>query len=342
MMRILIFEVNWLGDVLFSTPAIKAIRKKYPDSHIAVLVVPRCRQILEHNPFINETIIYDQDGKHRTLAGKLEFINQLHQRHFDKAFIFHRSFTRALLIYLAGIPQRIGYSTKGRGFLLTEKIAVPGEKLHKVEYFLNMVRSAGIDTEAGFCEFYISDQDRAWALQILDKQGIDKNDFIVILNPGGNWGPKRWPLERFAEVGDRLVEQYKARIIITGGLKDEQRAIQIAALMKHRPISFCGMTDLNKLGALLDRADMVISADSGPMHIAVARGTKVIGLFGPTSPRITGPYGRGNHAVLWKDIGCQVPCYDTSCTDNRCMKAITVEDVLKAVKTLNRKEHERK
>jgi len=341
-MKILIFEVNWLGDVLFSTPAIKAIRKKYPDSYIAVLVAPRCRQILEYNPFINEIIICDEDGKHRTLAGKLGLINQLHRRHFDKAFIFHRSFTRALLIYLAGIPQRIGYSTKRRGFLLTEKIAVPGEKLHKVEYLLNMVRSAGIDTEAGSCEFYISDQNRAWVSQALDKQGIDKNDFIVILNPGGNWGPKRWVLERFAEVGDRLVEQYKARIIITGGLKDEQRAKQIAALMKHQPISFCGMTDLNKLGALLDRADLVISADSGPMHIAVARGTKVIGLFGPTSPRITGPYGRGNHAVLWKDIGCRVPCYDTSCTDNRCMKAITAEDVLEAVKQLNPKERERK
>jgi len=270
------------------------------------------------------------------------YIPEQHEDACSGTFIFHRSFTRALLIYLAGIPQRVGYSTNGRAFLLTEKIAVPGEKLHKAEYFLNLVRPLGIDTETGSCEFYISDQDRAWASLILDKQNIDKNDFIVILNPGGNWPPKRWPLERFAEVGDRLVEQYKARIIITGSLKDEQRARRIAALMKHRPISLCGMTDLNKLGALLDRADLVISADSGPMHIAVARQTKVIGLFGPTSPRITGPYGRGNYKVLWKDIGCPVPCYDTSCTDNRRMKAITVEEVLAAVKTLNHKECKRK
>ncbi len=319
-----------MGDVLFSSPAIRAIGEKYSGSHIAVLVVPGCRQMLEHNPFINEIIIYEEDGKHRSLPGKLRLIAQLRQRRFDKVFIFHRSFTRALLVYLAGIPQRIGYNTKKRGFLLTEKIAVPGQELHKVKYLLNMVRSAGIDIEPGFCEFYISDQDRTWVFRFLDEQQIGKNDFIVVLNPGGNWGPKRWPPERFAEVGDRLAERYKARIIITGAREDEQRAKQITALMNNRPISLCGKTDLNKLGALLDRANLVISGDSGPMHIAVARKTRVIALFGPTSPRTTGPYGAGNYTVLWKDVGCPVPCYDASCTDNRCMKAITVEDVMQA------------
>jgi heptosyltransferase-2 len=331
-MRILIFEVNWRGDVLFSTPAIRAIRKRYPDSFIAVLVVGRCREILEQNPNIDEIIIYEEYQRHKSLLGKLKLIRELGRKKFDQVFIFHRSFTRALMVYLAGIPERIGYNTKKRGFLLTKKIELPEQGLHKVEYFLNMVQAAGISGERKFYEFYISEGEKAWARQTLSAQGINDNDFLVVLNPGGNWKPKRWFPDRFAEVGDRLVKDYNARVIITGSLRDRALAEEIAGLMKAKPISFCGKTDLKKLGALLEKADLVISGDSGPMHIAVALGTRVIALFGPTSPAITGPYGRGEYKVIWKDVGCEVPCYNFSCNDYRCMKAITVEDVMQAIK----------
>ncbi|MEA3560218.1 MAG: lipopolysaccharide heptosyltransferase II [Candidatus Omnitrophota bacterium] len=330
-MRILIFEVNWRGDVLFSTPAIRAIRKKYPDSFITALVVPRCREILEQNPNIDEIVIYNEHRGHRSLLGKLSLIRQLRRRQFDLAFIFHRSFTRALMIYLAGIPGRIGYNIKRRGFLLTQKVELPRGKIHKVEYFLNMVRKAGIKTETRFYEFYISQEDKNWASRALDEKGINNKDFLVILNPGGNWKPKRWLVDRFAELADKLVKVYDAKIVITGASKDEHLAEAIANLAKAGLVSFCGKTDLKRLGALLEKANLIISGDSGPLHIGVALGVKAIALFGPTSPDTTGPYGKGEYSIIWKDVGCEVPCYNLSCNDYRCMKAITAEDVMRAI-----------
>jgi len=331
-MRILIFNVNWRGDVLFSTPAIKAIRRRYRDAYIACVVVPRCREILSGNPGLDEVIIFDEDGAHRGPIGKLRFIIELRRKHLDQVFLFHRSFTRALLVWLAGIPERIGYCTKRRGPLLTTRVPTPNESLHRIEHFLGIVRAVGIEAETKLYEFHPSDQARRWASQFLADQGVADNDFLVVLNPGGNWGPKRWPVARYAELGEALRDTYNAKVLITGAAKDVVLADEIARLMKQRPISSCGKTTLEELGALLERADLVISGDSGPMHMAVAVGTRVVALFGPTSHQITGPYGRGDYKVIWKDVGCKVPCYDLGCKDNRCMKAIAVDDVLEVLR----------
>ncbi len=331
--RILIFNVNWRGDVLFSTPAIKAIRKRYPDAYLTCIVPPRCRELLEQNPSLNEIIPFDEKGAQKGILAKLRFIHLLRRERFDQAFIFHRSFTRALLVWLAGIPKRIGYSTKRRGVFLTTKVPLPLlESLHKVEYFLGIVRAEGIGVDSNYYEFHVGEEARSFASQFLASHGVKDNDFLVIFNPGGNWDPKRWPVERYAELGDRLVESHNAKVLITGAAKDGVLADNIIGKMSKKPITSCGKTNLLELGALLERADLVISGDSGPMHMAVAIGTRVIALFGPTSLRITGPYGRGDYKVIWKDVGCEVPCYDRTCKENRCMKAITVDDVLGALR----------
>jgi len=234
------------------------------------------------------------------------------------------------LVWLAGIPRRIGYSTKRRGVFLTTKVPLPLlESLHKVEYFLGIVRAEGIDVDSKYYEFHVGGEARSFASQFLASHGVKDNDFLVIFNPGGNWDPKRWPVERYAELGDRLVESHNAKVLITGAAKDEVLADNIIGKMSKKPVTSCGKTNLLELGALLERADLVISGDSGPMHMAVAIGTRVIALFGPTSPKITGPYGRGDYKVIWKDVGCEVPCYDQTCKENRCMKAIAVDDVLR-------------
>ena len=154
-------------------------------------------------------------------------------------------------------------------------------------------------------------------------------DRLIVLCPSGNWDPKRWPKEDFAKLADMLIEKLGVKIILSGAGKDIGLAEKIKSLMKNIPIISCGVTTLKELGCLLERADLVIANDSGPMHLAVAMKTNVIALFGPTSPELTGPYGKGNYTVLWKTKECEVPCYDVTCTDNRCMKLISVEDVFK-------------
>jgi heptosyltransferase-2 len=331
MKRILIVNVNWRGDVLFSTPFIRAVREKYPHSFVASLVVPRCAPILANNPHLNELIIFDEKGKHRGLWGKLRLIGLLRSRHFDTVFLLHRSFTRTLICYLAGIPERVGYYTKKRKFLLTKIIPPPERQLHRIEYFLNIARACGIETENRDYEFFISSEDKDYARSLLRDKGLKESDFLAIINPGANWPLKRWPKENFARLADGLIKRYQAKVIITGAKSDLRLARNIASLMKNQPLILCGQTSLGELAALMGKATVVISNDSGPLHIAVSQKAKVICLFGPTSPEVTGPSGSGDYTVIQKDVGCPTPCYQLGCKDNRCMKAITVDDVLEAV-----------
>ena len=334
MKRILIVNVNWRGDVLFSTPFIRTIRENYPDSFIASLIVPRCASILKNNPRLNEVIVFDEEREHKGLWGKLRLIRLLRSKHFDTAFLLHRSFTRTLICALAGISQRSGYYTKKRAMLLTKSVPQPLKPMHKVEYFLNIAQACGMETENKDYEFFASPEDKDYVSGLFQECGLKEDDFLIVINPGGNWSLKRWSKENFARVCDSLIRDYQARIIITGAKADFNLARDIAALMKNRPFIFCGKTTLGQLAALMAKASLVISNDSGPMHIALSQKTRVIALFGPTSPEITGPYGRGNYLVIQKDVGCQTPCYQLDCKDNRCMKAITVEDVLEAVKKI--------
>lgn len=337
--NILIVNVNWVGDVLFSTPAIRAIRQHYPDAYIACMVVPRCKEILELNPNLNELIIYDEDEVHKSLLGKLKLISTLKKRHFNTVFLFHRSLTRTLMVALSGIHERVGIYTPKRGFLLTKKVKPLSQDVHKVEQFLNIVRAKGIKPTSKNLELFIGEDDELYAEELLKSEGVKKGELMIVLNPGGNWDLKRWPAENFAQVGNRLAEIYKARILITGADKDMGLGKDISSMMRNKPILTCGKTTLRQLAAILRRTNLVISNDSGPMHIAVSQGAKTIALFGPTNPKITGPYGDGRYVVIHKTLeklGCKVPCYNLNCEDNACMKAITVEDVIREVELLFR------
>lgn len=331
--RILIFNVNWLGDVLFSTAALRNIRRNFPNSFIACIIPGRCYHILKENPHLDELIIFDEQDRHRGLIGKFKFVRMLKSRKFDMVFLLHRSLTRALICRLSDIPERVGYALKKRGFLLTKKIPHPSQNtMHRIDYYLNIIEKAGLKVEDRYLEFFFSDKDIDAAEDFLNKEHIAKDDFLVAINPGGNWNLKRWPKETWAALADRLISELGAKIIITGSPQDMQLALSIKKSMRQVPVVACGRLNLKALGALCKRLDLFIAADTGPLHIANAVGTKrIIALFGPTHPDITGPYPAHNVVILSKDVGCKIPCYAVRCKDNRCMKAITVEDVFAQV-----------
>jgi lipopolysaccharide heptosyltransferase II len=330
MERILIVNVNWLGDTLFATPFIRAVREKYPKAHIAVITHPRCCEILEGNPNIDEIIIYDEKKQHKSLLGKFSMISHVRSKKFDAAFILRKSLSRTLLLLFSKIPVRIGYGSRRAGFLLTKKAEAPAMRLHKVKYFLNLAKAAGMETKNENYEIFISDKDMENGKNILEAAGVKNKEFIA-LNAGGNWGPKRWPAENFAELGDKISEKLKIAVVLTGAEKDMALVENIASLMKHKPFILCGKTNLKTLGAVFKKAMCVVSNDSGPMHIAAAVKAPVVAVFGPTSAELTGPHGGGKCKVARKDIGCKIPCYDFKCEDNRCMKAVNVEDVWRAL-----------
>jgi lipopolysaccharide heptosyltransferase II len=332
--RILIFNVNWLGDVLFSTAAIRNIRRSFPESFIACVVPSRCFPILKGNPHLDEIIIFDEKDRHRNLLMQLNFVKQLRDKRFDTVFLLHRSFTRALICRLAGISQRIGYRTRKRAFLLTKNIPTPKkDTLHRIDYYLNIVEKSGLKIEDRFTEFFVSEEDEKFVADFLNKQGVGEKEFLAVLNPGGNWLPKRWPRDYWALLADRLALEFHARVIMTGSLHDVSLVQQIKERMREKPVVACGTFNIKHLGAICKRADLLITADTGPLHIANAVGTrKIIALFGPTAPEITGPYPLHNVKILRKDTYCKIPCYVVHCQDNRCMKTITPEDVIKELK----------
>lgn len=332
--KILIVNVNWIGDVIFSTPFIKTVRDNYPDSHITCLLHPRCLEVLKGNARIDEIIIYDEEAAHKSLFGKLKLINILRKKKFDIAFMLHRSFTKALLVFFAGAKERIGYPTKKRGILLTKTADLQDRQVHKVEYFLDLARAYGMRVNDISYEFFIKDTDKQKIKKLLEESGIDHKRPLVVLCPGGNWDPKRWPKDNFARLADMFIDRLGVDVVISGASKDIALADQIKSMMKNKPAVLCGKTDINGLGALMETADLVVANDTGPMHIAVAMKANVIALFGPTSPELTGPYGRGNYKVIWKNEECETPCYDVACADNHCMALITPEDVFTEALTM--------
>jgi heptosyltransferase-2 len=335
--RILIFDVNWLGDVLFSTACIRNIRYNFPDSFIACIVPSRCVPVLEDNPYLNEIIIYDDRGTHRSFFARLSFIASLRRKRFNMVFLLHKALNRALIAWAAGIPERIGYDTKGRGFLLTKRYPPPQETtMHRADYYLGVLQRYGLIIKDRFADFPLRQQDSEALERFLKSREVQRDRLSIGINPGGNWNPKRWQKEYFAELCDRLIHEYGAQVLITGGKGDLKLAQEIQRLMHEQAVLCCGALSLKEFGALCARLDVFITADSGPLHIANACGARnIIALFGPTDPALTGPYPAKNVIFLRKDVGCKVPCYIVDCHDNRCMKAITPDDVIEKIKGLS-------
>ena len=329
--RILIVSVNWMGDLLFMTPALRAIRRCYPDAVIACLAPPRGLDLLKGHPHLNEVIPLDESRGLRGLIRWLLMIRRLRAERFDTAFLFHRSLTRTAIVWCAGVRERIGYRTWRRGWLLTKAVAPPAaDSVHKAVWFLKMLEGAGIPSDGFRYDVGLLSQDHQVAGDILREWDIKPEDRLVALHAGANWRLKRWPAKNFAQLGDGLAEHYGVKVVLIGDRGDLPLSEKIAGQMRTRPFVATGRTTFRQLGALLTTTRLLISNDSGPLHLGLAVGTPVVALFGPTDPKLTGPLDDSKAVTLFGSIGCPVPCYQLKCPVNLCMHQISVEQVLMA------------
>lgn len=335
--RILIVNVNWMGDVLFSTPALRALRKKFPWSFIACLVPPRCKELLVNNPALDEVITAEDDTSWVSIPKALAAAGELRKRRFDTAIFFHRSRTKTLVAALAGIRERCGYRSPGRAALLTRAFPPPEKALHRTDHFLNLLGHLGVPPAGRAPDFFPGPGAESSAEDLLKAHGVELSEPYGVVHAGGNWHLKRWPASHFVRWMQFFLKDFGWKVILCGTLPEQRLSEEIASHFDGgRVISLCGKTSLDTLAVILKRARLLLSNDSGPVHLAASQKTNILAVFGPTSPEVTGPVSDGAAWIVRKDVGCEVPCYYRDCNYRVCMDWISPEEVFEKTKEMLR------
>lgn len=329
MKRILIISVNWLGDCIMMLPSLAALKNAYPSCFIAVMVKEDLRGIFENNPFVDEVILFDERTTHRSFGAKLRFVKQLRAKHLDMVFCVHRSFTRLLLCFLAGIRERIGYRRAKTRFLLSRSVSLDKHKLHKSDYYLSLFEVSGIPVTDHIPHFPVSDSDRA-AISRFNLPQKESGKFCVAVHVTANWSCKEWPQEYFVQLIDGLIRD-GCSVFLIGSRSDAPRVVAVEKKVCAKITNLAGKTTIPELAAFLAQTDLLISVDSGPAHLAASVETNVLVLFGPTSAELSAPRGK-NVFILRHDAGCPIPCYRVACNNNLCMKGILPEQVIAQVR----------
>jgi heptosyltransferase-2 len=330
-MKIAVRVPNWIGDAVLSLPALAALKAGRSEAEIWVVAQEWVKDLFTSGTPADGVVTLSGGT---SLGGLRSAARRIRQEGFDAGLLLTNSFGSALVFALARIPKRWGYKRDSRGFLLTQSVPFDGAAapVHQAEYYLRLIRGLGIKTPPTPMRLALAPGEKEAARKLLDSLGLkrDKKKPLVILNPGASYGPaKRWPVERFAGLASRLQAARSARIVITGSPEEAELADRLASSMSRQPVILSGRTSLRGLLGILSCAELFITNDSGPMHMANALGIPVVGLFGPTDPVVTRPY-QPPFTVLWKGAACW-PCLYRSCPyGHQCMTAIEPEEVLEA------------
>jgi len=336
-MNILIVKLSAIGDVIHTLPSLAALRRAFPQAHITWVVEEAAAEIILNHPDLNQVLISQRktwmkkmkEGQVRkTLQEIKDFIRILRDRKFDLIIDFHGLFKSAFLVFLSRGGRKIGYDSYQElsGLFYREKIKEDMNK-HAVDRYLDFLTYLGVaDCKPEF-KIAIGEKNKEKVQTLLLEDHVQET--FIVVNPVAYWKTKLWDDERFANLCDRLGEVYpQMPIILTG---QHSPSLEKIRSLCHRDdvINWEGRTTLKDLAELYQRAKLLITTDSGPMHLAAAMGTPVVALFGPTNPLRTGPYGSG-HVVIQEPLSC-VPCFLKECDKMTCMKGITVDAVMEGV-----------
>src|SRR5579875_1168641 len=289
--KIMVRATNWIGDAVMSLPAIEALRARFPEAEIVMVSKPWVSDVYRYQPAIDRQITYETNGEHRGASGFNKLIRQLHKERFDAAVLFQNAFQAAWMAWLAKIPIRIGYARDGRTHLLTSALEVPPPAVcgHQTYYYLQLLFRAGIISRPEpprpleEVRLVVHSDEKNWAVRRLESLGLHGPRFLIGMMPGASFGPaKRWPAERFAELADRLITALSADVLIFGSEAERSLANDVAQEMEHTPIVMAGETTLRQAMALFEHCRLVVTNDSGPMHVASALALPVVAVFGST------------------------------------------------------------
>ena len=341
-MKILVRGTNWIGDAVMSIPALRELRRIFPNAKITLHTRLWADGLFQDAAFIDELVTYDKSRwKIKDVYDNTQF---LRDDGYDLAVLLPNSFESALTSFLTRIPRRIGYNKDVRGLLLTDPIAVPEWKSrkHEVFYYLHLIgeierRVLGRDTVSQAIpdiSLEVSDERRTAAKSQLLGFGVDPTKKTVALGVGStNSRAKRWPADLYSELNDLLQTEASANVILVGSKDEIGVADEVVKLSSIPPKNLAGKTDLAEIVAILSEIDLLISNDMGLAHVAPAVGTQTIVIFGPTNPATTRPFS-DNAEIMRKEVECS-PCMLRDCPiDHRCMTWISVEEVFEAVRRI--------
>jgi len=336
--RILVRGPNWLGDAVMSEPALRGLKRIFPHAHLSLLVKPAVAELFKDHASVDRLLVYEDRGRHAGLAGKWALAGELRRAHFDVAILFQNAFEAALLAFLAGVPRRHGYATDGRSLLLSEPVDQPDRRLlvHQVHYYWNLLKPLGLTGDPPQPELFLSPEEEQSMTERLRQSGIAETDLVIGINPGSTYGgAKRWLPDRFAQTAERLCRTMqdshgrRTAIVILGAKGEEPLGRDIAAGLSCRSALLSGATTIRELMAALKRCALLLTNDTGPMHIASAFRVPVVAVFGPTDWRTTSPY-RADHAIVRHPVEC-APCLLRECPiDHRCMAGVSADEVHEA------------
>jgi heptosyltransferase-2 len=333
-MKILVRGTNWIGDAVMTIPAVRKLRRLFPDAGLTLQTRAWAKGILDQTGLFDEII---------TPVGFFDQVKQLRERRFDLAIVLTNSFSSALTVRLAGVGRSFGYACERRSLLLSNPIAMPEWKdtRHEVYYYLNLIDAVenkyfGRNTETDELEptLLIPAGKREEASFSLREHGAFLHSKTVALAPGStNSRAKRWIPHRFAQLNDRLQTELNCNVVLLGSKDDQQISQMVASLSRRQPIDLTGHTDIATAAAILGEIDLLISNDMGLAHLAPAVGTQTLVIFGPTNQLTTRPFSE-SASVISANVECS-PCMLRDCPiDHRCMTRISVEEVFERARTI--------
>jgi len=331
--RVLVREVNWLGDLVLSLPALRAIRAIFDRARLSVLVADNLVGFFDGIDWIDEVIPYRSSVGAAGLKYHFKISSEISAREFDLAILFPGSFRSALWVMLAGVPVRIGYTGDGRGFMLTHRVSPGIDALagHQSRYWLGLVRDV-FDCDESFCDrpqtLTPSPQNVSAMRSWLAMRRIRQHAKLIAIAPAAAYGPaKEWPSAHYVALIDLLAERYGAECVLVGSSSERGRCEQLAASARAGAIVAAGETGVGELIALLSLCDGFAGNDSGAMHLAAALSLPTVGIFGSTNPARTGPVGQ-RADVIYRAVECS-PCLDRTCRFGHynCLREIAPAEV---------------
>ena len=342
-MNILIVKLSAIGDVIHTLPALNAVRNYYPEANITWLVEEDAASLVIGHRALNRVIVSKRKRWIKalrslsllsTIKEVYGFIKVLRDTRYDMILDFQALLKSGILIALAKGQRKIGF---GKGLehmehsyiFLNERIPAVNMEIHALTRGMMLLNAIGIHTNEVEYKLPVSNDDCEKVDELMKRHGINGVKSLIAINPVAKWESKLWPKERFARLADMIIDEYDARIVFTGGSEDRPTIKDVMSAMKRRALNLAGQTTLKMLAVLYEKTALVISTDTGPMHLAAAMGTPVVAIFGPTAPWRTGPYGSG-HRVVRADLECS-PCFKRQCETIDCMHQISVGQVFDAV-----------